>query len=80
MENDVIQLNRLSVLEEYRDLPLMDIEREHLRIPVSDDEDYLLVDGEEEWETKFLPAPDVTVDEFQFIQISVVSEGGEPFR
>ena len=71
MQNDVIQLDRLSVKEEYRNLPLNEIERKHLRIAVSPDEDYLLVDGDEEWETKYLPFNILVTDNYKIRNVDI---------
>lgn len=50
----IIEIDRLSLKEEFRNLPLMDVTCEHLRILPEEDEILVLVDGDEEWEKKSL--------------------------
>jgi|TARA_R110000787_G_scaffold336_8_gene1235 hypothetical protein len=61
-QNEQIILTRAAVKEIYRHLPLCEITRDHLKVVLSDVEDYILKDGDEEWEQLFLPAPKHTTE------------------
>ncbi len=53
--DNIIEINRMAVKEQFRHFPLMDIKLEHLRTS-NDDKDsvYLLIDGPEFWQQKYI--------------------------
>jgi hypothetical protein len=60
----IIEITRMAVKEQFRHLPLMELELNHLRTSDEDPETvYLLVDGPEYWQKKYIGSEDVSEDE-----------------
>ena len=64
MENNIIEISRIALKEEFKHLPLMEIELIHLKCKPSDGEVYLFVDGDEFWQQKTLTYESECQDEF----------------